>query len=125
MPHLGEAGGAGEDVRSIHSKYIIYYNTVVLHFFVERGAVDVERPGGLLAVPVEGPERLDDDPLLGLLQGFPQGVDPHAEVGQRRAGGGARPAVMVDDGGQLARGDLGAGAQGDGPPDGRLELADV
>ena len=34
-------------------------------------------------------------------------------------------AVMADDGGQLARGDPGAGAPGDGPLDGRLELADV
>jgi len=34
-------------------------------------------------------------------------------------------AVMVDDGGQFARGDPGPAAQTDGPPDGRLELADV
>src|SRR5262245_38588341 len=67
------------------------------HFFVERGAVDVERPGGLLAVPVEGPERLDDDPLLGTLQGFPEGADPRAGAGRRRAGVVGRPAAMADD----------------------------
>ena len=67
--------------RSVDPDRLVDQQAVLLHLLVERGAVDVEDPGGLLAVPVEGLEGLDDDPLLGLLEGFLERADARRQVG--------------------------------------------
>ena len=111
---------------SIGPDRLIDQEVILLHFLVERGAVDVEHPRRLLAVPVEGLKGLDDDPFLRFFQGFLQGPDAHLEVRPGRASAdGACLAVVVEDRRQMARGDPGAVAEGDGSLNGGFELADV
>src|SRR5689334_8935420 len=66
--------------RSIGIGRFVHQKAVLLHFFVERGAIDVEHPRGLLAVPVEGLERLDDGAFFGLLDCFLERPDAQRQV---------------------------------------------
>ena len=54
-----------------------------------------------------------------------EGTDAHRQMGPGGAGGASGLAMVVEDGGQVAGGDAGPAAHGDGALDGGLELADV
>ena len=67
-------------VLSVNSHRLINQEVVLLHFFVQCRAIDVQHAGRFLTVPVEGLKGLDDDAFLGFLEGFLQRPDAHFQV---------------------------------------------
>ena len=127
-PRRNDGTGHHQELRSVlvHHGRLVNEQIVLLHFLVQRGAVDVQHPGRLLPVPVKGLKGLDDDPFLWFFQGFLQGPNPHLKVRPGCAlARGARLMMMVEDRRQVGRGDPGAAAKGDGTLHGGFELADV
>src|SRR4051794_13943541 len=97
--------------RSVDPDRPVHQESVLLHLLVQGRAVDVEHPGGLLAIPVQGLKGLDDDPLLGLLERLLEGANVHRHVWTWGDGSGARRAGTVEARCEVSRRDPGPLAQ--------------
>ena len=79
---------------SIYPHRLVDQDPIFLHLLVERGAMNIQDLGGLLAIPVEGLERPDDEALLRLRQGLLEGPDAHRQMGNSATRPGAKPGTL-------------------------------